>query len=65
MRTYETFLDNDDMHGETVIGSLNNLHFMKMPGDPYPDPSLKWMVEESAKYWEEAYKEVTKARNGI
>ena len=63
MKVYDTFLDDDTMRGQTVIGSLDNLHFMEMP--PYPDDSMRWMKEESNAYWEQAYKDVAKARNGV
>ncbi len=63
MRIYDAFLDDDTMHGQTVIGSLDNLHFMKMP-EP-ADHSMRWMNNEASAYWEEAYKNVAQARNGI
>jgi 15-hydroxyprostaglandin dehydrogenase (NAD) len=63
MRAYDSFLDDDALHGQTVIASVDKLHFEKMPR--WADDSLRWIGEESSAYWEAAYKEVAKARTGI
>ncbi|KAL2786624.1 hypothetical protein BJX66DRAFT_328429 [Aspergillus keveii] len=54
IKAYDTFLHDDSICGQTVELSLDKLYFRTKPD--YPNESQRWLGEESASFWEEAYK---------
>ncbi|KAJ5936005.1 hypothetical protein N7454_005303 [Penicillium verhagenii] len=54
IKAYDTFLKDDTLNGQTVELSLDQLYFRAKPD--YPNESQRWLGEESASFWEEAYK---------
>lgn len=54
IKAYDTFLEDDTLYGQTVELSLDKLYFRTKPD--YPNESQRWLGEESASFWEEAYK---------
>lgn len=56
IKAFEMFLDNDDMSGEVVELTLDQLHHRTQP--EYPNESQRWLGEDSTAFWEEAYREV-------
>jgi len=63
IKAFETFRSNDDMTGQVVEASLDQLYFRKEP--EYANASQKWMKTESAEFWDKAYQKVAEARNGV
>ncbi|GAB7349167.1 hypothetical protein MBLNU459_g8103t1 [Dothideomycetes sp. NU459] len=63
LKAFDTFLDDDKMTGQTVELSLDNLYFRVKP--EYANASQKWLGEDSAGFWDEAYKTPAPVRNGI
>ncbi|BCS28225.1 15-hydroxyprostaglandin dehydrogenase (NAD(+)) [Aspergillus puulaauensis] len=55
INAYETFIGDSNLHGQTVELSLDQLYFRTQP--EYPNESQRWLGEESASFWEEAYKD--------
>lgn len=53
IKAYDTFLGNDALYGQTVELSLDQLYFRTKPD--YPNESQRWLGEDSASFWEEAY----------
>lgn len=62
MKAIDTFIDDDTMTGQTVELSLDQLYFRKQP--EWANKSQKWLGEESAAFWEEAYK-AQPTKNGV
>lgn len=54
IKAYDTLLGDDTICGQTVELSLDKLYFRIKPD--YPNESQRWLGEESASFWEEAYK---------
>lgn len=54
IKAYDTFLEDDRLCGQIVELSLDKLYFRTQPD--YPNESQRWLGEESASFWEEAYK---------
>lgn len=54
IKAYDTFLEDDSLCGQTVELSLDMLYFRTKPD--YANESQRWLGEESARFWEEAYK---------
>ncbi|KAJ5936866.1 hypothetical protein N7466_003316 [Penicillium verhagenii] len=54
IKAYDTFLKDDTLTGQTVELSLDQLYFRVKPD--YPNESQRWLGEDSASFWEEAYK---------
>ncbi|KAJ6008913.1 hypothetical protein N7499_001038 [Penicillium canescens] len=55
IKAYDTFLKDDTLNGQTVELSQDQLYFRTKPD--YPNESQRWLGEDSASFWEEAYKE--------
>ncbi|KAF3387327.1 15-hydroxyprostaglandin dehydrogenase [NAD] [Penicillium rolfsii] len=53
IKAYDTILGDHNLHGQTVELSLDQLYFRTKPD--YPNESQRWLGEDSASFWEEAY----------
>ncbi|KAJ5200039.1 hypothetical protein N7491_009160 [Penicillium cf. griseofulvum] len=54
IKAYDTCLGDNTIYGQVVELSLDQLYFRTKPA--YPNESQRWLGEESASFWEEAYK---------
>ncbi len=63
MKAFETFIEHDDMTGESVELSLDQLYFRKQP--EWANASQKWIGEEGTEFWKKGYQQVPGARNGV
>lgn len=63
LKAIDIFLGDDTMTGQAVELTLDELHFREKPD--YPNESQRWLGEESAKFWEDAYKAVPEGKNGV
>ena len=52
-KAFDTFLDNDQMTGETVELTLDELHFRKHVD--FPNESQMWIHTQSSALWEKGY----------
>lgn len=55
LKAYDTFIRDDTLNGQTVELSQDQLYFRTKPD--YPNESQRWLGEDSASFWEEAYKQ--------
>lgn len=53
IKAYDAFLGDHSLYGQTVELSLDQLYFRTKPD--YPNESQRWLGEDSASFWEEAY----------
>ncbi len=53
IKAFDTFLDNDQMTGESVELTLDELYFRKHVD--FPNESQKWIHTQSSAMWEKAY----------
>lgn len=65
LKAFDTFLDDDNMTGQTVELSLENpgMYFRTQP--EWANASQRWLGEESKSFWDEAYRTAAPARNGV
>lgn len=63
LKAFDTFIDNEDMTGQTVELSLGELYFRKQV--EWANESQRWLGEDSVSFWEEAYKNPAPVRNGV
>ena len=63
LKAFDTFINDDEMTGQSVELSLDNLYFRKQPD--WPNESQRWIGEDSVKFWEDAYKTPAPVRNGV
>ena len=61
MKALDKLLDNDTMTGQTVELSLDQLYVRTKPD--WANASQKWLGEDSAALWDEAYKISAPAKN--
>lgn len=62
IKALDTFLDDDIMTGQTVELSLDQLYFRKQP--KWANKSQQWLGQDSAAFWEDAYRTTAPAKNG-
>ncbi|QKX53807.1 uncharacterized protein TRUGW13939_00887 [Talaromyces rugulosus] len=55
IKVYDKLISDSSIYGQTVELSLDQLYFRTKPD--YPNESQRWLGEDSAAFWEEAYKE--------
>ncbi|KAH6995431.1 hypothetical protein EDB80DRAFT_755462 [Ilyonectria destructans] len=61
LRAYDAFLTDDSLTGQTVELSLDQLYYRTKP--EYANESQRWLGEDSAAFWEEAYAVAPPAKN--
>jgi 15-hydroxyprostaglandin dehydrogenase (NAD) len=55
IKVYDKLISDSTIYGQTVELSQDQLYFRTKPD--YPNESQRWLGEDSAAFWEEAYKE--------
>jgi 15-hydroxyprostaglandin dehydrogenase (NAD) len=53
LKAYDSFLENDDLSGETVECSGDQLYFRKKA--EYPNKSQEWLAEDTDGFWKGSY----------
>lgn len=63
LEVFDSFLRDNELTGQTVELSLDQLYFRTKPD--WANESQRWLGEESASFWEEAYKPKAAAEGGL
>ena len=63
LKACDTILADDALSAQVMEVSLDRFYFRKQP--EYPNESQRWLGENSAAFWEEAYKNPPEPKNGV
>lgn len=63
LKAFDLFIDDNDMTGQSVELSLENMYFRHSP-DPASE-SQGWLGTQSAQFWKDAYATPPVAKHGV